>query len=86
MFPLQLLAVPWLLLAMAGGPHGAMGTLERALQSIFDGKVVIGQMGEMEFVCIPEPQNVEEVVAYALRELMMSHVDQRQALKRQVSL
>ena len=69
---------------IAGGPHGAMGTLEGALQSVLGHGAVCCDKGGLNFLCITEPRTLEEATAHAMRELMLSHVDQRQALKKQV--
>lgn len=70
----------------AGGPYGAMGTLEGALESVLGYHAVHhGKADDIEFECIPEPRTLEEATGHALRELMVAHAQQRAYLKRTVS-
>ncbi|DBA76057.1 TPA: hypothetical protein ACH3X1_009804 [Trebouxia sp. C0004] len=70
--------------AQAGGPHGAMATLENALTSVFGHRLFAGGKGLSKLGLICEANSKEEALTQTLKQLMMQQMMERLQFKEKI--
>lgn len=69
--------------AKAGGPYGAMATLDNAMESVLGYQTNIRDQDAPKLVLLPKPVTKEEIVAETLRQLLLQHMQDRLHMKQQ---
>lgn len=70
--------------AQAGGPHGAMATMENALSSVLGHQSLASGKGLSKLGLVHEANSKEEALTQTLRQLMMQHTNERLQFKKRI--